>query len=93
VDQDSEPLRALTDDELTALALAADPDTPLGEDAIPLSMHAAQFAGSLPQWYMPPATARHGSRWRLPVIGTIIAAFLLIDALGLCNTFGLLNFA
>jgi hypothetical protein len=85
--------RALTDDELTALALAADPDAPLGDDAVPLSMHLAQFAGALPQWYMPPAMARNGSRWRLPVIGTIIAAFLVIDGLGLCNTFGLLNFA
>jgi hypothetical protein len=84
---------ALSDDELTALALAADPDAPLSDDAVPLSLHLAQFAGALPQWYMPPAMARNGSRWRLPVIGTIIAAFLIIESLGLCNTFGLLNFA
>lgn len=84
----------LTDAELTALALAADPDAPLSEDAIPLSMHLAQFAGAaLPQWYMAPATARGGTRWRLPVVVAIISAFLLIEALGLCNTFGQLVFA
>jgi hypothetical protein len=83
----------VTEDELTALALAADPDAPLSADAVPLSMHLAQFAGALPQWYMPPAMARQGSKWRLPVIGTIVAAFLLIEGLGLCNTYGILNFA
>jgi hypothetical protein len=92
-DDDSSHERALTDEELTALALAADPNAPLSADAVPLSVHLAQFAGALPQWYMPPAMARNGSRWRLPVIGTIIAAFLIIDGLGLCNTFGLINFA
>jgi hypothetical protein len=83
----------LSDAELTALALAADPEAPLSHDAIPIGMHLAQFAGSLPQWYMPPATARHSSRWRLPVIGTIVAAFLIIESLGLCNTYGILSFA
>jgi hypothetical protein len=84
----------LSEVELTALALAADPDAPLGDDAVPLSLHLAQFAGAaLPQWYMPPAMARGGSKWRVPVIGTIVAAFVLIEALGLCNTYGILNFA
>jgi hypothetical protein len=83
----------LSDAELTALALAADPEAPLSQDAIPIGMHFAQFAGSLPQWYMPTAMARNGSKWRLPVIGTIVAAFLIIESLGLCNTYGLLNFA
>jgi hypothetical protein len=84
----------LTDAELTSLAMAADPDAPLGDDAIPLSLHLAQFAGAaLPQWYMAPAASRSGQRWRTPVVVTIIAAFLLIEALGLCNTFGQLSFA
>jgi hypothetical protein len=90
-----EPLgeEPLTDEELTALALAADPKAPLADDAIPLSMHLALFAGSLPQWYMPPATARGGHRWRLPVVVAVISAFLLIEVLGLCNTYGQLGFA
>jgi hypothetical protein len=84
----------LTDAELTALALAADPDAPLDEGAVPLHLHLAQFAGAaLPQWYMAPAMGRRGHRWRTPVILTIVAAFLLIEALGLCNTFGQLTLA
>jgi hypothetical protein len=84
----------LSDAELTSLAMAADPDAPLSDDAIPLSIHLARFAGAeLPQWYMAPAVAHSGQRWRTPVVVTIIAAFLLIEALGLCNTFGQLAFA
>jgi hypothetical protein len=84
----------LTDDELTALALAADPTAPISHDAIPLSLHLAQFAGAaLPQWYMAPAMTRSGRRWRTPVVVAIIASFLLIEALGLCNTFGQLSIA
>jgi ABC-type maltose transport system permease subunit len=37
--------------------------------------------------------ARSGPRWRRPVVLAIIAAFLLIEALGLCNTFGQLTLA
>jgi hypothetical protein len=84
----------LSDSELTSLAMAADPDAPLSADAVPLHIHLARFAGAeLPQWYMAPAAARSGRRWRTPVVLTIIAAFLLIEALGLCNTFGQLSLA
>jgi hypothetical protein len=97
IDIDPEPaLRPLdvplTDAELTELAMAADPDALLDEDAVPLHVHLAQFAGAaLPSWYMAPATSRPGHRWRTPVVLTIVAAFLLIEALGLCNTFGQLT--
>ncbi len=84
----------LSDEELCRLALAADPHAPLSEQAIPLSLHLSQFAGAeLPDWYMAPAMARSGRRWRTPVVVAIISAFLLIEALGLCNTFGQLSFA
>jgi hypothetical protein len=84
----------LSDAELTALALAADPSAPLPDDAVPLSVHLAQFAGALPQWYMPAAMTRSTAhRWRLPVVATIVGAFLLIEALGLCNTYGVLGWA
>jgi len=84
----------ITDEELTALALAADPDAPIPEDAIPIGVHFARVAVALPQWYMPPVTATTGGqRWRLPVVLTIISAFLLIEGLGLCNTYGQLVFA
>lgn len=84
----------LTDDELTSLALAADPDAPLDDDAVPLGIHLAQFAGAnLPMWYMAPATAHGGRGWRTPIVLTVVAAFLIIEALGLCNTFGQLTWA
>jgi hypothetical protein len=84
----------LTDEELCRLALAADPTAPLSDEAIPLSLHLAHFAGAaLPGWYMAPATARGGKRWRTPVVVAIVSAFLLIEALGLCNTFGQLSLA
>ncbi len=84
----------LSDAELTALALAADPDAPISADAIPFTLHMAQFAGAaLPGWYMAPAMARSGRRWRLPVVLAIVSAFVLIEALGLCNTFGQLTLA
>ncbi|MBO0728948.1 MAG: hypothetical protein J2P57_06785 [Acidimicrobiaceae bacterium] len=81
--------RGLTDEELTALALAADPNDPLDETAVPWSPYETGPDGPLPMWYMPPAMARAVPRgWRTPVVVAIIAAFLLIDVLGLCITYG-----
>jgi hypothetical protein len=84
----------LTDAELTSLALAADPLEPIPDDAVPMSVHLAQFGPVLPLWYMP-ATMRsgRGRRWRMPIVITIVSAFALIDAMGLCNTYGLLGWA
>ncbi len=85
----------ITDEELTQLALAADPDAPLSEDAVPMGVHLSQFAAApLPLWYMP-AVARSGGgrRWRLPLVIAVVSAFFLIDALGLCNTYGILSLA
>ncbi len=79
---------ALTDDELTELALAADPHAPMGDDAVPLSVYLHQAPGLLPDWYMPSPMSRQGSRWRLPVVLVIVAAFVIIEAFGLCSTFG-----
>jgi hypothetical protein len=84
---------ALTDDELTELALAADPHAPLPDDAVPIDLHLARAGPSLPLWYMPPAVTRGGRRWRTPVVIAIVAAFLLIEVTGLCNTYGLLQIA
>lgn len=85
----------ITEDELTALALAADPDAPLPEDAVPIGVHLSQFAAApLPLWYMPAVTGTGGGRrWKLPVVLAVVSAFFLIDALGLCNTYGILSFA
>jgi hypothetical protein len=77
-----------TEAELTALALSADPDAPLDADAVPLSWYLAQSPDSLPPWYMPTAMARPGKRWRIPVVVSLVAAFLIIEAFGLCSTYG-----
>jgi hypothetical protein len=84
---------ALTDEELTSLALAADPDAPLAADAVPIGVHLAQFGASLPPWYMPPAVGRGGRRWKAPFVIAVVSAFLLIDVMGLCNTYGILSLA
>ncbi len=85
--------RDLTDAELTALALAADPDAPIAEGAVPIGIHLAQMGASLPLWYMPPVARRGGSRWKTPFVIAVVSAFLLIDLMGLCNTYGILSLA
>src|SRR3984957_19092976 len=93
-DMETLPEVAITDDELTELALAADPDAPLPEDAVPIGVHLSQFAAApLPLWYMPAVARSSGGRWRLPVVLAVVSAFFLIDALGLCNTYGVLSWA
>ena len=54
--------QGFTEAELTELALAADPDAPMGDDAVPLSVYLNQAPGLLPSWYMPSPMTRHGSR-------------------------------
>ena len=88
-----DPGGRLTDAELTALALAADPDAPIAEGAVPIGIHLAQMGLSLPMWYMPPVARRGGSRWKAPLVIVVVSAFLLIDLMGLCNTYGLLSLA
>lgn len=77
-----------TEAELTELALAADPDAPMGDDAVPLAVYLNEAPGLLPSWYMPSPMVRHGTRWRVPVVLVIVAAFVIIEAFGLCSTFG-----
>jgi hypothetical protein len=80
----------VTDDELAALALAADPEVVVGDDAVSFWDLVDHDVGPLPTWYMPPVTAgpRSHSRWRRRVAMVIICAFIAIDAYGLCSTYG-----
>jgi hypothetical protein len=80
----------VSDEELTALALAADPDMPVDSDAPSLAdLVGPGTGGLLPAWYMPGvAGSRRLSAWRRSVALVIVAAFLLITAYGLCNTYG-----
>ena len=78
----------ITDEELTALALSADADQALSADAVPFAGSGDLVPELLPSWYMPAPVARARKRWHVGVVLLIIAAFALINALGLCITYG-----
>jgi hypothetical protein len=79
---------SFTDEELTELALAADPDRPIDADAVPISLYLGQLTTLLPQWYMPPAIVNRTTRWRTALVIAIVVALVMIDAWGLCSTYG-----
>jgi hypothetical protein len=81
-------LEPVSDAELTALALASDPAVALDPDAIPFDVYLGRTAGSLPSWYMPPARSRATRRGRRAIVLGIVGLLLLIEALGLCTTYG-----
>lgn len=88
---DIEELELVDDEELTALALAADPDAAV--DLTGPSFRActgAESDGLLPEWYMPSAlgATRLPRGWRRRVVMLIIISFLAIAASGLCSTYG-----
>ena len=90
-ESDTDVVEPLSDDELAALALAADPDTPVDDDAVSLwPLTESGTDGLLPEWYMPsPARGLPRLRgWRRWVTLLIIASFLTIEAYGLCSTYG-----
>jgi hypothetical protein len=78
----------ITDEELTALALATDPDQPLAADAVPIAVYLANAPAPLPEWYMAPVTTRHSGRRQRAVILAVVGSFVMIEAFGLCSTYG-----
>ncbi len=80
------------DDELSSLALAADPETEVNDDAVPLT--GPRVASLLPDWYMPAPMGGVAllQGWRRRVAQLIVASFLLINAYGLCSTYGWVGF-
>jgi hypothetical protein len=78
----------LSDEELTALALAADPDQPVNADAVPWDLYPQPSVGALPRCYLPLVMAGASKGWRTPVVMAIIAALVVVDLFGLCITFG-----
>jgi hypothetical protein len=92
-------IETITDDELSALAIAADADAEVGDDAVSL-WDLPEFGATqrLPAWYMPAPMPgpRHFTGWRGRLVrfnvGIIVASFLTITACGLCNTYGQLHF-
>jgi hypothetical protein len=84
--------RPITDEELTALALAADPDQAPDPDAVPLADYLGETSELLPSWYMAPVGTARAGRWQRLVILAVIAAFIGIEAVGLCSTYGQIPF-
>ena len=78
----------ITDEELTALALSADPDQTIESGAVPFIGADDGIPGLLPAWYMPRAITRARRWWHTPVVLVIISALALITGLGLCITYG-----
>lgn len=82
----------IPDDELEREALAADPAAGVPADAVSL-WDIDPSDGSpalLPGWYMPPPVGgpRRHPRGRRRVVYLLITAFALINAAGLCSTYG-----
>jgi hypothetical protein len=90
-----ECLEPLSDEELSALALAADPELAVADDAMCLwDLSGSAGTPLLPQWYMPaPAGGpRHLVGWRRRIVPIVITAFVVINAYGLCSTSGQVTF-
>ena len=82
---------AVTDAELTELALASDPDTiEFDDDAVPFGVQ-PDDAGLLPSWYMPAPMSTSGRhrRRRAWIVGGLVAAMVIVNGFGLCVTYGM----
>jgi len=84
------------DEELARQALAADPETPVSDDAVPFEgmTHNGGF-GLLPGWYMPTPATRSAPipRWQRIFAWVVIAALIAIVSAGLCSTDGYVTLA
>jgi len=85
---DSVDVDDISDDELTALALAADPDQPIPDDAVPFVARDQLGTGLLPEWYMPAPSLRRSTPRTIVLAGVAIALFV-INVGGVCVTYGI----
>lgn len=90
----AEPEQMISDEELSALALAADPDAEVDPGAVSIWTLADgdEAPPLLPSWYMPRPMRHTSARRQRVLIGVVVAAFLLINASGLCSTYGSVGF-
>ncbi len=80
------PDEPVSDEELERLALAAPPDIELDEHAVAWSPTGRDPL--IADWYMPaPVGTRRDLRTRV-VVAAIVASIVLINAAGLCVTYG-----
>jgi hypothetical protein len=78
----------VADDDLTALALAADPDPPDDPAAVPVSISTVATSGLLPEWYMPAPMSVGLGRARRLLLGGVVLILVVINGAGLCVTYG-----
>jgi hypothetical protein len=83
----------VSDDELTAMALAADPDAPIDPDAQPWHFSQGFSRNLLPEWYMPIPMARGRGRGAQIAAVSVVVGMIVICAFGLCITSGFLQLA
>jgi hypothetical protein len=79
----------ISDEELAELAMAADPDLRVQDDAVPLRSLGADDSSLLPEWYMPVVQRRARSDWRAAVAVAIAVGLVLINAFAICVTYGI----
>jgi len=84
---------AFSDEELTRLAMTADRDAPIDDDAVPWNWGIGFERSLLPDWYMPRPMATGRGKGTKMVVGTLVAGLLIIGAFGLCITSGFLSLA
>jgi len=78
----------ISDEELTALALAAEPGSPFADDAVAWRSLDSDGEPLLPDWFMPAAVGRARSDWRAMVAVAIALGLVLINAFAICVTYG-----
>ena len=79
----------ISDEELAALALAADPNAPLDDDAVPFNSRPTDDTALLPEWYMPVDGSRVRSDWHVVVAIGIALGLVLCNAFAICVTNGI----
>ncbi|HVB00559.1 MAG TPA: hypothetical protein VNE42_04785 [Acidimicrobiales bacterium] len=82
------PIGGISDEELSELALGAEVDRPLADDAIAIGLVPESSSSLLGAWYMAPVAARRVAGWRMWVMLSIVGILLILEALGLCSVFG-----
>ena len=85
---------AVSDEELEALAMPADPDRPIDRDAVPFSFSTERpDAVCCPTGTCPSASSPVRGRVRRTLVGGIVLALLVINGVGLCVTSGFVELA
>ena len=82
-------LTVISDEDLEAMALAADPDVVVDDDAVPFLIDRPAGPDLLPEWYMPVPQNTKRTPARMLGAATIIGALVLVNGAGLCVTYGL----